>query len=86
MNAFSKHRKISIRFASSYGSRHTHASWRENIIALHEADVAPEKTCQWINGEPRDRSFCASPSKPGSSYCEQHHAVCYVKVKKLIDT
>lgn len=38
------------------------------------------KTCQWIEGEPRDRNFCADAVQEDSSYCAAHHARCYVKV------
>lgn len=35
--------------------------------------------CQWVEGEPKERDFCGKPVKPGSSYCEHHHARCYYK-------
>lgn len=39
------------------------------------------KTCQWLHGEPEQRDFCAAPVKADSSYCETHHARCYLKPK-----
>lgn len=44
-----------------------------------EAARAGACTCQWIEGEPSGRAFCGDPTKPGSSYCEAHHARCYRK-------
>lgn len=35
-------------------------------------------TCQWLDGEARDRNFCGAPVKEGSSYCEHHHAVVFI--------
>ncbi len=40
------------------------------------------RTCQWIEGEPRDRGFCGEPVQPGSSYCPKHHAICWHPVPK----
>lgn len=38
----------------------------------------PAKTCQYIAGNPReDPTKCGARSKPGSSYCPDHHARCY---------
>lgn len=34
-------------------------------------------TCQWLEGEARDRNFCGAVVKSGSSYCPDHHARCY---------
>lgn len=39
--------------------------------------VASFKTCQWLEGEPRDRNFCAAPVQVDSPYCPEHHAICY---------
>lgn len=37
-------------------------------------------TCQWIDGDPpAEYSYCGAEVKLGSSYCEEHHAVCYRK-------
>ncbi|HYE52106.1 MAG TPA: helix-turn-helix domain-containing protein [Azospirillaceae bacterium] len=38
----------------------------------------PFRTCQYIHGEASGRKFCGKPSRPGSSYCERHHARCHV--------
>ena len=40
------------------------------------------RSCQYPHGDPRspDFRFCGSTDlKPGSSYCEEHHKVCYRK-------
>ena len=35
-------------------------------------------TCQYIAGEPSiEASTCGKRSKAGSSYCVEHHAICY---------
>lgn len=44
--------------------------------ALRGAGWTPA-TCQWIEGEPRERNFCGKPAKAGSSYCEEHHKRCW---------
>lgn len=55
----------------------------------------PPKTCQWINGEGRDRDFCGKPvtkraNGSPSSYCQEHHDRCYVldnkKPSSMLDT
>lgn len=60
-------------------------SWREprhygrglgNIRKLSLITWTP-KTCQWIDGEPRQRVFCEAVVQEGSSYCEAHHGRCY---------
>lgn len=33
--------------------------------------------CRWIEGD--DGMCCAAVTKPGSSYCAEHHAICWVK-------
>ena len=37
------------------------------------------QTCQWLEGEPKARNFCGDPVQPGSPYCPDHHAWCYVQ-------
>lgn len=34
--------------------------------------------CRYPFGD-RDITFCGRPQQGGSSYCPQHHAVCWVK-------
>lgn len=46
---------------------------------------APPKTCQWLEGEPRDRNFCDQPvglraNGLPSPYCPEHHARVYVRL------
>jgi len=40
------------------------------------------KTCQWLGGEPKERSFCGEPVQHGSSYCPYHHKRCYLPMEK----
>ncbi len=48
-------------------------------------DIRP-KTCTWLEGEPRDRLFCGAVLQPGSSYCPEHHARCFIKTNPLTPT
>jgi hypothetical protein len=48
-------------------------------IQADQGPLPPARTCQWLDGEPRDRNFCGEPSQPGSSYCAEHHARCWYK-------
>ena len=42
------------------------------------------RTCQFIAGDPRHGApICGKRSQPVSSYCAQHHAVCYDRVVDL---
>ena len=48
------------------------------VPVLGCGDSGPARTCQYIPGDPRtDPSKCGARSKPGSSYCPDHHARCY---------
>lgn len=49
------------------------------------------KTCQWIEGTPTRQQIrrqgsqafmCGSATKHDSSYCEQHHKICFVAPPK----
>lgn len=58
--------------------------------AVGARDAAPkvERTCQFPFGDPRSEAFrfCGrKPVKPGSSYCEEHHARCYRKPGEPFD-
>lgn len=46
---------------------------------------APFTTCQWLEGEPKERNFCGDPSVPGKSYCARHAARCFLKNKESED-
>lgn len=39
-------------------------------------------TCQFLYGDGRERNFCGAQTRDGSSYCAEHHAVCYIKGSK----
>jgi len=35
--------------------------------------------CKYIHGDPLGEwSYCGKPTKKRSSYCYEHHAICYV--------
>lgn len=42
--------------------------------------------CSWPVGDPRspDFGFCGSETKPGSSYCEKHHARAYQPATEFV--
>ena len=42
-------------------------------------DGAPPARCQFIAGRPStdDACKCNRPTRPGSSYCAPHHALCW---------
>lgn len=50
---------------------------------------SPFRQCQWIEGESAggtgygDLPICGQRTKPGSSYCPEHHARCYQKISPL---
>lgn len=35
--------------------------------------------CRYPNGEGSDMKFCGHPQRHGSSYCQSHHSVCWVR-------
>jgi len=36
------------------------------------------RTCQWLNGDPRDRNWCGEAvAWPGCSWCRDHETVCF---------
>lgn len=35
--------------------------------------------CRWLDDE---GFFCAEPTKPTRSYCDHHHALCWVKTRR----
>ncbi len=42
------------------------------------------RTCQFIAGDPRiDASMCGAGTRVGSSYCAEHHSICYDRVIDL---
>jgi hypothetical protein len=44
---------------------------------------SPHRTCQFIAADPRsDPTKCGRPTRPGSSYCGEHHARCWVPLPK----
>lgn len=54
----------------------------ENAISLMETGDGLNATCRYIYGDPRGKhGYCPERAKEGSSYCEAHHAVCYVHLR-----
>ncbi len=52
---------------------------RAPVRRLHADGYGRADGCQWLDGEPRQRQFCGAPTMDGSSYCETHHARCWIK-------
>lgn len=45
--------------------------------------IAPEdllnRHCRWVHGNPKQsHHYCGHTVKPGSSYCDFHHKICYI--------
>jgi hypothetical protein len=36
------------------------------------------KGCAFVIETPKGRENCGAPRRPASSYCPEHHAVCYI--------
>lgn len=46
---------------------------------LERLDPRAPLGCRYIDGDPkREWSYCNRPQRPGSAYCEHHHALCRV--------
>jgi GcrA cell cycle regulator len=47
------------------------------MLSILEIDST---TCRWPIGDPRDQRFgyCGHRTKPGSGYCDGHHAIAYL--------
>jgi len=43
------------------------------------AEVAEDNTCRYMHGDPNEEgmAFCGAGLQKGSSYCPEHHALCY---------
>lgn len=59
--------------------RHSSARGQDAVLEIGRGQ------CRWPVGDPRsdDFHFCTAPCKPGSSYCETHHARVYRPVEPL---
>lgn len=56
-------------------------SWRE--LMKYSNPIAPSRTCQYIYTDPLVVVImCGEKTKPGSSYCLEHHKICYYKMEK----
>ena len=48
--------------------------WLERLKAVQVENTC----CRWIEDDPRgEQPHCGAETKPGSSYCEEHHARAY---------
>lgn len=53
------------------------------VVPTQTVSVMPlVRTCQWINGDPRNLDFCGDPVDMGRSYCPNHCARAYVHISK----
>lgn len=43
-----------------------------------------KNSCRYVlnDGKPSSFLFCSKASVIGSSYCEEHHKMCYVRIEK----
>lgn len=50
-----------------------------SVSVLEAVNNLTEKNCRYPIGELFDPNFkfCCAPKKPGSSYCEEHHNICW---------
>jgi GcrA cell cycle regulator len=39
---------------------------------------SPDRTCQWLEGNPKEFNWCGKPTT--RVYCQEHHDRCYVKI------
>ena len=82
-------RAQSARHYTRYIGRRVQVSREEYRTKVEETGLPEEalghaRFCQFIAGDPRHgASICGKRSKPGSSYCAKHHAVCYDRVVGL---
>ena len=48
--------------------------WLDQLKALQTESAS----CRWIEDNPKaDAPHCGAETRPGSSYCEEHHARAY---------
>lgn len=89
-------RSISARQAQSLSKRSSDVEQRRighaGFIKKFSPDIGTFKICQWIEGEPTrseirihgsDKFKCGAAVKPSSSFCEEHHKICF---KPLTET
>ena len=58
--------------------------WSSGYSQRKGANIGNSKTCVFVAGERPygDNPWCGSPALEGSSYCEHHHQLCYIPIKK----
>jgi hypothetical protein len=56
---------------------------------LEHAHSEPEGGCAFVldpdTSTTAGRSYCAVPRRPGSAYCHEHHALCYLPSHSLAE-
>ena len=62
----------------------TEAAIKPAIEPLHTGWWTPDRSCQWIDGDPcGERTlWCGRPVKPGTVYCAAHHEKAYQAVNE----
>ncbi|HLY04875.1 MAG TPA: GcrA family cell cycle regulator [Rhizomicrobium sp.] len=60
--------------------------WNEAVFEVLEREYleCPSNGCHWPSGHPDTVLFrlCKKPRQAGSPYCEKHHLMAHVKLKK----
>ena len=41
--------------------------------------LSASSTCRWLHGERPTWTYCGAPSRLGSSWCPDHHAIVFVR-------
>jgi hypothetical protein len=47
-------------------------------VPSKQENIENEPGCAFVLDEPGGRRACGAPRRPASSYCPDHHAICYV--------
>lgn len=47
------------------------------VSVLPLGSISPWKTCQWVIGDPAQRTFCGSKTVDGTSWCAHHYAIVF---------
>ena len=51
------------------------------VSRTHRIDppLSASSTCRWLHGERPTWTYCGAPSRLGSSWCPDHHAIVFVR-------
>ena len=50
----------------------------EIVLPLEREDLKERAGCAYVLDDPDGRRACGAPRRLASSYCLQHHALCYI--------